>query len=516
MKNWLRDNKIWVISACALVVCLAGAWSFYGLVGRRLIESMYRGESIDALHGLMKGRSSTPLENYYEAAEQFLWSITLKSTALFVILAILIKGRLIPGVLFMLSSLALSLFFLFSLFELFPTLIRPLHLDNIDYYSCKDAYIADPVLVFREKPFFSYTISNFKGILYSPVYGVEVPSTTYEYVDDETGFRKGLREESADVLLIGDSYLVYGDAEADFFGKRLERQSGLKVTTLAQAGYGPFQYLELLKRYGLREKPKYAFFSFYEGNDIEDIRDYLEWRHGGEYTRYVLCLETSFSKRYFKALKSASRYVRETARFSADAILHKISAKSVGPNLVVLNVGGKKHVSLFFFKNETTPANELLRAREWQELKRILQEFKNVCETNNITPIVMFLPIKEHIYAEYSTEQNSENWLKIRSEQVVAKGNREQALLRLAREVQLEVIDLTTIFESSARDGKILYYPFDNHWNSEGREIAAAYVAQALNQRGVLPRTNGPSQIQFDASKENAIKGNTNPVLNRH
>ena len=49
---------------------------------------------------------------------------------------------------------------------------------------------------------------------------------------------------------------------------------------LGKSGYGPFQYLEVLKRFGLKYKPRYALFAFYEGNDILDIRNYRRWRAG--------------------------------------------------------------------------------------------------------------------------------------------------------------------------------------------------------------------------------------------
>ena len=42
------------------------------------------------------------------------------------------------------------------------------------------------------------------------------------------------------------------------------------------------------------------------------------------------------------------------------------------------------------------------------------------------------------------------------------------------------MISLRPAFEQAARQGKLVYYPLDMHWNEEGRKIAASVTAEAL------------------------------------
>jgi SGNH hydrolase-like domain, acetyltransferase AlgX len=79
----------------------------------------------------------------------------------------------------------------------------------------------------------------------------------------------------------------------------------------------------------------------------------------------------------------------------------------------------------------------------------------------------------------------------------------------LAKQLNIPFIDLCPVFEASARDGKLLYYPFDTHWNSEGREVAAAFVAKTLRGRvevlhevKPLPRTLPEKQKSSSAARE--------------
>ena len=116
-------------------------------------------------------------------------------------------------------------------------------------------------------------------------------------------------------------------------------------------------------------------------------------------------------------------------------------------------------------------------------MKELLRQFKTIAAENSIVPIVVFIPIKAHIYAEYTTSDDVSNWMKIRGQQIAAKDNTESALRSLCREIGLELISLSPAFGRAAGQGKFLYYPFDTHWNSEGRQIGASVVAKTLISR---------------------------------
>jgi hypothetical protein len=112
-----------------------------------------------------------------------------------------------------------------------------------------------------------------------------------------------------------------------------------------------------------------------------------------------------------------------------------------------------------------------------------LRDVRKACDENGISLIVMYIPAAAHIYAEYSTKQSGENWLQMRDEQIHAKNNTEEAMRHVVEELDIEMMSLTPVLEEAARQGKLLYYPLDPHWNPEGTEIAARYVAETLKSR---------------------------------
>ena len=160
----------------------------------------------------------------------------------------------------------------------------------------------------------------------------------------------------------------------------------------------------------------------------------------------------------------------------------------VHKDLVLVELGKKAiHRMLFIDQLITKSTDEILASDNGRRLKELLTEFKNLCAKNKIVPMIMFIPSAAHIYAEYSTQQSGRNWLKIRAEQIAAKANVEQAISALARTLDIELINLSVVFESAAKNGKMLYYPLTTHWNSEGMEVAAAFVADALKSRITTP-----------------------------
>jgi hypothetical protein len=473
-----------------LVFCLASSWTLYGLFSSDLIETAYRGESIGILNVLMKGRAVTPLKDYYEKADRLMVVSTFWVMALFLILAVVITNPF--GAVLVSFSCVFTFSLLFFFLELFP-LGTSVRLDFIDYYAYRANYIPDDKLVHRDRPLASAELHNFRGTRYSPVYKIDVAPTTIEWTTDEEGFRNSHSTRSADVIVIGDSFIEYGDNEADTFTKRLEQKlSGLTVANLGKSGYGPFQYLEVLKRYGIYKQPDIALFSFYAGNDLNDIEDYLEWERGegnSEYVKVYTALTGNIFQRYISALTGVVQYIQKQISLLVEMSISTIREMRglIHPSIAVLDLGANEHKVVFVDMHREKSSKDLLDENRMKELRNILKSFKTLCEKNGIVPILLYIPTGTQIYADYSTMQSGSAWLRIRQEQILSKKHRENALVSLAQELKLDLIDLSSIFERAAAAGRMTYYALDSHWNAQGRELAASFVARTLQEKFLQP-----------------------------
>ena len=303
---------------------------------------------------------------------------------------------------------------------------------------------------------------------------MSVTPLPYRAEYDEYGFRNGPMPKGGwDVVVLGDSYVEFGHDEEDTFTSRLGALSGLTIRNLGTGSYSPFHYLILLKRYGLTPRPRYALFCFSETNDIADIRNYLLWKNNGEGYGNFNLTNKNFIQRYLMAVKDV--VYAPLARL--------IDGDRPAGHLVTIGIGDSRIKAVFSYKNDIRNPDELLTLNEWKILRELLVEFKAIASANGIVPIILFFPTKAHIYAQYSTFDSDPNWMTIRDQQIAAKDNVETALRALGLQIGVELISLSPAFERAASEGRLLYYPFDSHWNSEGRQVAASVLAEILRPR---------------------------------
>ena len=172
---------------------------------------------------------------------------------------------------------------LFLAIEIRPEFLNHINLEPIPYYALKKAapnYISDPdlVLVHRKTDFVFET--QLVGDMYKPEYDVQ-PTPRKYLATYQNGFRKNSSAPPYDVAVIGDSYIEIGDSDDVTFPELLKAETGLSVVNLGRGWYGPPQYLEVLRRYATKAKPKYVLFCFFAGNDFEDISQYKRWKNEG-------------------------------------------------------------------------------------------------------------------------------------------------------------------------------------------------------------------------------------------
>jgi hypothetical protein len=472
---------------------LVAVWFLYGLLGHRIIHTMYRADSNHILgHPVMAGKSQTPLEDYLEAADIMIVVGTFRVIAAILLLALLIKMPL--GVVYGFGSAVALSFIAFGLIQLVPSLGSSFYLDRIGSHYFRTLYVANDQLVHKLKPYVRTKLHAF-GDEYPPAYGIEVKPRIIDWITDEDGFRNKDTIRFSDVLVIGDGMIEDGDNVGDTFPARLAKHlQAANVRNLGTGGYGPFQYIEVLKRYGLKRKPRVALIAFNEGNDLTDVETYIKWKmamqNGAEpvYDSRTPVLSQTLFERYLRFLAEVSDRLKKAGLTAGGRMLSKLNAagqtEPVHPDAALVDIGGKTvHALLFIDKLITRSSEEILASEMGRRLREILVEFKNVCEQNKIVPLVMFVPSAAHVYADYSTERSGRNWLKIRAEQIASKQNVERAIATLAANVGVELINLSSVFEAAAKSGRMLYYPLSSHWNSEGMEVAAGFVAGTLKSK---------------------------------
>jgi hypothetical protein len=477
-----------------LVLSLVIVWCAYLWLGHKLINFAF--DAPDSFLGnlSMEERGSTPRERYHRHADIFMVQASLLAILMFCAAALLLNNA--RGTLLFILSFFFSTFLLFFVFETFPSLISLARLDQVlGYYAYKVNYIPDPELVFREKPFNRRVIHNFTGTGFAPFYRLPVQPYTIEWSMDRDGFRNDAAEDSADIVVLGDSYIEYGANEADTFVGRLQQNfRPFRVRNLGKSGYSIAQYVHTLRRFGLQYKPRLAIMAVYEGNDIHGLRDYLLWKSGRseELAGQIIKFNNDSLFRRYRAAVTATA-IELTKRVDAleEMILAQLAlmrdpSLQIHPDVAMLELNGQSYPKVFTDKLPATTSAQMLASEEFRAMRTLLTQFNEICRSHDIVPLVLYIPTAVQIYAGYSTDQSGSQWRDIRGQQIAARRNTEAAVRLTVEQAGLKFVSLSPVFAKAAAEGRMLYYPLDAHWNAEGREIAAQWVADILKQ-GYLP-----------------------------
>jgi hypothetical protein len=281
----------------------------------------------------------------------------------------------------------------------------------------------------------------------------------------------------ADVLLAGDSFTFCTEvAPTDTASHKLEEMSGLLTYNLGVGSSGPYEYLEMLKRFA-QFKPRAAVFNVYEGNDLRDIildRRFVE--SGGKTLRSRLSRAPawSYAVEYFKACyQVARRYVLANV-IAFQEYDFRYSAP-VGDHVMAMNVSNKD-------------AGEVERAIELKQGKIStdffappVRAFVVWAKANGIIPIVTYIP---SMYSAY------EGKVVFSDPQV---GTAVQAFSAAQRKwfadnasiIGYNYVDMTPYFQEAAAKGVITHFPSNVHLTAQGQEVVAVHVWDMLRKLGV-------------------------------
>ena len=306
-------------------------------------------------------------------------------------------------------------------------------------------------------------------------------------ISDEFGFQNNppVRDRAYSIVTAGDSYMASGISQDDMFAQRLARISGQSVYNYAYAGRGPlFSVERFLRDERFRKFPPHVL-----------VWGLLERDVGGG-------MFASMAER-LAVLDQGSSNVTTSGRVNWNALTPKALKTSL-PSTSVMAQTSKKiwnYVRYLVFgaitpevaiSTESVEGHPLLfytwavKAMRWTRAERnpdliinAIQFLSSYYQERGVKLVVVLIPDKEQVYRELLPP----------SVGVEAGPIPDSALYEIEKGLKkrdIYVVNLLDPFRSAARDGILLYWPDDTHWNSKGMELAAQQVWAAIED--VFPR----------------------------
>jgi hypothetical protein len=314
---------------------------------------------------------------------------------------------------------------------------------------------------------------------------------------DEIGFCNSpetySRTSVVDIVTIGDSFTWCTAVKPEAtWTSQLGRLSGASTLNLGRGGVGPYEYLQILKGYGIQKKPKIVILTIYEGNDLRDVLKYQDYRNNirrlPDHSAIPPKSETRVISRYsysYNLMRSFLKYLRHSPLSAND----EVDLQADGVNFRYnINFPDRS----IQFNGENTDRDEVrhargLRAKEidLQVFGDALKSFVQLSRQNQFIPVILYMPSAHTTYAAntvfddrdlsilmpwFSLEQR--NFFKIQGQKLGYK-----------------FIDLTPSLQSSAilaGSYNLLYYRLNLHLTNYGHKIVAETVLQNMRSMHLL------------------------------
>ncbi|MDX1578432.1 MAG: hypothetical protein R3266_08100, partial [Gemmatimonadota bacterium] len=122
---------------------------------------------------------------------------------------------------------------------------------GVPYFEIRARFQPDSTLVMvprrtrRERAF------ELRGDLHVPDDDLPDPAVSYRATYNALGFRANGGAPPFRILVIGDSFVEFGERDSATVSEMLRRETGLSTFNLGRGWYGPHHYVALLERHGL-------------------------------------------------------------------------------------------------------------------------------------------------------------------------------------------------------------------------------------------------------------------------
>jgi len=319
------------------------------------------------------------------------------------------------------------------------------------------------------------------------------PGAVLDGTMDEVGFcnPSGLYTgtDVFEIVTIGDSLTWCHTVRAeDTFSWLLADNSGHSVYNLGKGGIGLYEYVQILKTFGIRKDPKIVIMNVYEGNDLRDALEYREAvrkrdqdarSDGLSAVGLRDAIRNSFVGRHSYAINlliGGASYM-----YSYFAYPDERAGQSIDFSYVVSLADGPVD-----FNSQNVDVDEVVHARRLQDgtidldiFTSALQSFVALSQERNFTPIVTYIPSAHSAYAqmlEFSDPDIERPMLQFSAAMRTFFADK-------ARELGYEFIDFTPDMQAAAQQGdadNLLYFPTNLHLTRPGHEVIASRLASAL------------------------------------
>jgi lysophospholipase L1-like esterase len=297
------------------------------------------------------------------------------------------------------------------------------------------------------------------------------------------------------IIAVGDSFTAcHAPAPAKSWPSLLGRALGTSAYNLGRGGYGPYEYLQLLRLFGLAKHPDYVVMQIYEGNDLRDAARYYDYVAASPAERRLFLDRAGWNPLRFEPARwldnpvGRHSYAYDFAVVGSAAGLSSLVdslAREPGRKIdfhyaVNLPTGRVAMNTQNNDQDEVRAARDLAAGRLQATLyDGAVDGFAALAREHGFVPVLAYAPAAYTAYAEF-VEFADPSLANLMT--AFSRTQREHLRARAAAD-GLVFVDLTPALQAAVREPgqrELLYFPINVHYAPAGQQVVADAIAAAI------------------------------------
>ncbi len=314
---------------------------------------------------------------------------------------------------------------------------------------------------------------------------------------DAWGFRNSQKPETANIVCVGDS-MTYGISALarDSWPAALGRIDGTSVYNMGLGGYGPIQYLHLMRTKAITLHPKTIIVGLYLGNDLMDV--YHEVRFNKNWSEYGKLEGSDLKGAAWAFQPPPGKFLGDLRNWLAShsvfyALLTRTSVLDSIRNFLrkremitlderdVIAYRDARHNVIFNLSqaDRFIDMGDQRISSAMEITKRVMLDMRDLANKEGFRLIVAIIPTKERVYARLLRQagfiEKHPRLLEVVSQEQAAT----DIIVSFLRQANIEMVDLLPPLEAALDRGDP--YPLtDAHPNKEGYLTIAETIHRYL------------------------------------
>ena len=364
------------------------------------------------------------------------------------------------------------------------------------------------------------------------------PDADVTWALDEPGIRKVVRMDGlgfcnpitapgtsgpADILVLGDSFAFCTAVDSsDTWVARLGEDLDRPVYNLGLPGRGPYEYLELLRTFGLAKRPRVVVMTIYEGNDLRDAVEFASSRGGAGPFDARPCAEEGLFCEAATAFRSAPVVRDSYALGFVPALFFRLSLLAHRSEIDFRYAVTLADGTTLSLNSRNGDRDEVAFARalvdgslDLSVFEKAMADFAALSREHRFTPVLVYVPAAYTAYDAAATFEDPaiQRTMRDFSERLrswFARAAHREGMVYLDTTVRLAAA------AAASSSSSPVYFPVNVHLTATGHSVVADAVEELFETKVALQtRTPGENPGRHDFEQVSVAENATGRVLRR-